>query len=637
MRRLLSFLCLPLLLTGCSITPTAPPSAATGRPITGHVHGGQQPIVGAHVYLFAANTTGYGGKGIAPSASNASISLLNPVITGHSDATGGYVLTAADGSFSLTGDYTCISGQQVYLLVLGGDPGAGANSASGLMAIAGTCPAAGFFLPTLTVWVNEASTIAAAYAMAGFASDATHVSSSGTALAKTGIANAFANAANMVPLSTGSALSTTPAGNGTVPQAEINTLANILAACVNSSGPASAPCGTLLSTATTDGTPSGAAPTDTATAAINIAHNPGANIAALYTLPPPTTAFAPTLPTQPNDFTIALNYTGGSINCPQWLAIDATGNAWVANLCDPTNLSVFSPLGAVLSGPSGYSGGGMVGGSSVALDLNGNAWVTDSGWDKISEFTSTGTPITGGFGYSGGGVRYSFRLAVDGANNIWVASQLNPGNVTKFNSSGTAIGNFGSGIQYAMGIAIDGSGNAWVADSSGANAVSKIGPTGAVLAGSPITGGGLNSTYAVAVDKNGNAWVTNRGGSGLSKIAPDGTVLSGSSGFTGGGVGNSSSIAIDGAGNVWVGNGGSISEFDPTGNPLSPASGFNGPGINAPYGLAVDGSGNLWTANFVSESVTQFIGVAAPVITPLVAGLPATPTADGSSNLGTRP
>jgi hypothetical protein len=42
--------------------------------LTGTVYGGQQPLVGAHVYLFAANTTGYGGAGIAGSSSNASVS-----------------------------------------------------------------------------------------------------------------------------------------------------------------------------------------------------------------------------------------------------------------------------------------------------------------------------------------------------------------------------------------------------------------------------------------------------------------------------------------------------------------------------------------------------------------------------------
>jgi hypothetical protein len=54
--------------------------------------------------------------------------------------------------------------------------------------------------------------------MAGFATDATHVSSSGTTLAQTGIANAFANAASLANLSTGTALTAPPAGNGNVPQ-----------------------------------------------------------------------------------------------------------------------------------------------------------------------------------------------------------------------------------------------------------------------------------------------------------------------------------------------------------------------------------------------------------------------------------
>lgn len=60
-------------------------------------------------------------------------------------------------------------------------------------------------------------------------------------------------------------------------------------------------------------------------------------------------------------------------------------------------------------------------------------------------------------------------------------------------------------------------------------------------------------------------------------------------------------------------------------------------GINGPYGIAIDGSGDAWIANLSGNSVTEMVGVATPVITPIVAGLPATPTADGSSNLGTRP
>ena len=70
------------------------------------------------------------------------------------------------GRFTITGAYSCNPGSQVYLYALGGDPGAGVNSAAGLLAVLGNCPAPGNFLAaTPFVSVNEVSTIAAAYAM----------------------------------------------------------------------------------------------------------------------------------------------------------------------------------------------------------------------------------------------------------------------------------------------------------------------------------------------------------------------------------------------------------------------------------------------------------------------------------------
>ena len=290
-------------------------TASAGARLTGAVHGGQQPIVGAHVYIFAASATGYGGAGIAASSGNASVSLLTSAGNTALDSSGGatngdyYVTTDSGGGFSISGDYTCTTGAQVYLYALGGNPGLVTNSATGLMAVLGNCPAAGnFAAATPFVMVNEVSTVAAAYAMAGFATDATHVGSSGTALALTGIANAFANAGNLVNLPTGAALATTPAGNGTVPQAEINTLGNVLAACVNSNGAltgGASPtgCYTLLAIALAGGT-TGAEPGDTASAAINIAHNPGVNIASLYGLAAGTPPFAPGLTSPPNDWTL---------------------------------------------------------------------------------------------------------------------------------------------------------------------------------------------------------------------------------------------------------------------------------------------------------------------------------------------
>src|SRR6267154_2651060 len=221
-----------------NMTQPTPPQSNFGVSDSGSVHHANTPIAGARVYLLAANTTGYG---------NTSVSLLNPALTGASDAIGAYVTTAADGSFSMKGDYACAPNSQVYVYALGGNSGSGDNNASGVLTVLGSCPSTGNFSSAASVVINEVSTVAAANAMAGFATDATHVSSSGTALAQIGISNAFANAANISDFS-GVALSTTPAGNGAVPHKQINTLANLLAACVGSTGTTSGSANSICAT-----------------------------------------------------------------------------------------------------------------------------------------------------------------------------------------------------------------------------------------------------------------------------------------------------------------------------------------------------------------------------------------------------
>jgi hypothetical protein len=42
------------------------------------------------------------------------------------------------------------------------------------------------------------------------------------------------------------------------------------------------------------------------------------------------------------------------------------------------------------------------------------------------------------------------------------------------------------------------------------------------------------------------------------------------------------------------------------------------------YAIAVDASGNLWISNFGSNTLTEFVGLASPVRTPLI-GPPAAP------------
>ena len=147
---------------------------------------------------------------------------------------------------------------------------------------------------------------------------------------------------------------TTPAGNGTAPVGEINVLADILAACVNSNGavagPASATnCYTLFTNA-----PDGATlPSDTATAAINIAHHPAANVAALFSLVTPVAPYLPVLATAPNDYTIAIRYTGAglatstaeidqTVFAVNNIAVDSAGNIWKPN-CAANTMTQLSP------------------------------------------------------------------------------------------------------------------------------------------------------------------------------------------------------------------------------------------------------------------------------------------------------
>jgi len=617
---------LPLLLTGCAFTDSAAPGTEpqTGSEIKGIVHGGQQMIVGSHVYLYAAGTGGYGGNGIAPSTSNASTSLLNSNVETNNpsnygfDGTNYYVTTNSIGAFSISSDYTCSTGQQLYLYAVGGNPGAGANSAAGMLAAIGDCStiSSGTY-----VTINEVSTVATAYALAGFATDATHISSSGTTLASTGIKNAFANVTNLETLSTGVALATTPVAqgaNGIVPQTKLNSLANILAACVNTNGPTMGNCPTLLNTATSNGTNTGTVPTDTATAAIYIAQNPGANMTTLYGLTTPNQVFGPALTVQPNDFTVSISFTGGGLNDPDQIIIDASGNAWITNTSN-NSLSEFSALGTPFSG-SPYTGGGLNSPEYLAIDTSGNVWVGNNGNSSFSKFNSSGGPVSGASGYTGGGMQYATGVAIDATGNVWIASY--GGGLSKFNSSGTPLHSsayLGGGLSLVYAIAIDASGNVW-AGNTGNYSVSKFNSSGIASSAAGYPASAVPD--ALALDSSGNVWTGSWAGNTsvypISELNSSGGFIST---YTGSGLKGSKGLAVDGANNIWVSNwsNSNLSEFNSAGTAIS-ASGYNGI-CDLCESVAIDGSGDVWAVNNSNNTTVEVIGAGTPVVTPIVANL----------------
>ena len=587
--------------------------------LNGVVHGGQAPVTGSSVTLFQA-VAGNAPTTIASATSDSNGNFhLSFNCSGVAGSTGSFGSAASDGL--------------LYLSSVGGNPGANTgtnNSALTMIAALGSCSS----LPT-SVNLNEVTTAAAAYALSGFTtvsgtagSQTVSVQASSTNL--TGLTNAFATAAVLADPSTGAIPANAASSYLTASRQKLYSLANSLAACVNTTGGSSAQCTLLFncampgasydstSNACTGGT--GTAPADTLSAALNVVHNAGTvAISGIYNVATQNAVFSPALSAAPNDWIMALNFVGGGMNGPQDLAIDSKGNVWVANNGN-NSLSKFSPGGAAVSTSTGYTGGGLSSPYGLAIDASDNVWVANGGTagSNLSEFNSSGQPVSAS-GYNGSGLTRLLRVAIDVGGNVWAVSTVN-GSLNKFSSSGQLSNSYtGNGVNGPYGIAIDGSGNVWVSNTGQSRSpytayLSEFSASGQTVGSSPYTAG-LNQGQRLAIDAGGNVWVANGNGTGnsLNKVDSSGTLLSGSSGYTTGGVNSPRPVAIDGSGNVWVGNynGASASEFSSSGTALSPSTGFTSGNIFRPSGLAVDASGNVWLVNF-SSTLIKLVGADAP-------------------------
>ncbi len=615
-------------LAGCGATGNFTQGLGTDTAVQGlhgTVHGGPNSVVGATVTLYATTTEN------SPSAGN-------NYGYGEAGTVLGTATTDSNGNFAFSGTETaCPAGQQAYIVAAGGKTGSNAaNGAALLMDALGPCSSLVEGSSGTNVFINEPTTIAAAYALSGFmtvngtsvdisapannnaaTAACTVVSNATTACAASGLAHAFLNAANLVNPNTGLAYSASPSNaTAVVPQSLIYTLANTVEACINSSGSGSTACTTLMTNTTpTIEVASPTAPTNTLEALLDLAQYPsmangcstapttpcapgtgsgaptdgttvGGTVAsaattALFNIANSNAFYSPALTTVPLDFTIAIAYpeTGALWGS----AADIKDNIYVFDNTTPATVFSLSSNGVAgwntaISATAGGGCGSYSYRCSVATDTLGNLWVVDSA--GLYELTTAGvvnptlyTSPTGDTLESG---------SVDMGNNVWLAAEsigatAGASGLEEFPRGGSAIVDVdvnGAPEPYAIKQpTFDSAGNLWAeSDNTGGSS----GP-GAILMLSD-TGSLTSPAFTNAGSGNGNPVY-----------------------FPGGDATPGNGTMVDGSGNFWYSAQDDLLQVASSGSEANGGQNYTGP--TAIYGpiyeagvqrnAAMDGDGKI--------------------------------------------
>jgi hypothetical protein len=562
----------------CSTTPAATAvltnGAVTSATITNPGAGcTQAPVI---VFSSPSAATGYG----------AGAELIGTTFT---DNAGGFSFAATPAASASNQGLTsgnCPGGAQAYIIASNGyESGfqSYSNPAVLMMAALGDCRN---LSASTTLVVNELTTVAAGYALSSFLTTGggqyptaiagapvnnSSPSGSATPVSPAGLAHAFINATNLVNTQIGAANTTTTvaakAGGasyfGGVPAAEINTLANVMAACVNSTSNTSTACTSFFAD-----TPSltSTTPTNTLQAIVNLARNPASPAAmntstGLYSLASAFQVFSAGLTQIPNDWAMAVSYNASTTNAgtsltikPYWLALDASDTVyWGGSVATLTGLSAYGLTPATFSAPA--TGSATRG---IAIDQVGNLWLATNNTSVYRYSVASG----------GAGTAYtvpgsSVGIAIDKANNVWVGSAATTTNVDELAYTGGTTPSWA--INYTAtapggiyGVTVDANQNIWLADyycagytngppavttcSAGTNTMVSLLPNLNTAAAPTYTTTGTAITpysatlpnsearpYGVSMDAGGNAWYTIYGttttspsSSGLVEYAPAG-------------------------------------------------------------------------------------------------------------------
>lgn len=491
---------------GCGQLPAASTPAVERSGIWGNVHGGQQPISSSNIQLYAVGTTADG-------------SVSTPLLTST-------VTTDANGDFNLTGLFTCpTSTTLVYLLSSGGNPGLANgtnNSAIQEIALLGQCGSLG---PNTFISLNEVTTVAALSAIYPYFAAPTAIGSG--SIDAGALSNAFTLAQQFANTSTGQSPGTGVPSGYSVPSQLINSLANIIATCINTSGGIAgdhSPCGDLFSDAKP---PAKIAPTDVATALVDILNNPTNNIGTLFNLPSPSAPFEPSLSSPPTSWGVSLaaqkfivtyagngaisgsvpidnnTYTVGStvtvlgnfgtlantgLVFAGWnTATDGSGSAYVAGSTFTIGASNVTLYAQFRDWPISVWGGAQ---EAIALKSDGTVWTWGlNAWGELginSLVSNSAVPVqvegAGGVGYLSniavimGGETHNVALKSDGTVWAWgwnMYNQIGDGTTTErlvpVEVNGlTNIVSLGGRAYHTLALRSDGTVWAWGLDKNGA-------------------------------------------------------------------------------------------------------------------------------------------------------------------------
>jgi hypothetical protein len=637
-----------LLLTGCGVDQTSmvtPNVQSAG--VEGRVMGGQQPVVGATIAVYAMGTSGYGSTG----------TILSSAIT---DSSGNFTLPS----------YTCPqSNTPVYLLGIGGNAGSGINPSAVLGSSLGPCAVA----QKSFVIMNEITTTSLAFALSHFFSTTLGGSdgandwfggpstvSGGATSYSSGLMMGNGVTSQMLVNNSIGAPNQTTGGGGVVEWEKINTIANILAACINTSGATSTtetktPCGKLFHYTQNGAT---VRPSDTLQAAVQMALFPNTDVTDLYNLIPTTPAFPNYMTGAPNDWSIGVSYTTSALGLAvntgtlSTLDIDSSGNIWFpSNASGHVGVAFFNPENQTFNGP--YNTTTLTFPQQVAIDADSYVWVNDSGAAAVAGYLTTGPATTEMVSLPN---TISNSLTVGGDNRINVGITAG----AKFEMANVSTDRTGysvlSGVSFIYPV------QSIAGDISDGDAVTVTDPTTTTMRNYYVTSGGTLTDVVNAnqdsgqVIYTGNDDISVRSWTGSGTGANDGLCIYSTAtcyNLKGGLEVGTQGMAIDGGKQLWIAMSRNAGVIQVPVNSPSNANGAvylnstgaanipvnellhtGGQGAGAtgtavtPYGVGVDWSGNVWLTNAGCTvtncapgtfTLTEIIGAAYPTITPVSA------------------